>query len=332
MYSQAGTVFIQREEVDTVTNDYKPEGLLIATPGNRQAQQSIAALQEAMEQGRILEGRTLVCDSGHNLIVELGCCRGLIPRSETVLGIDDGTTRDIAIISRVNKPVCFMVTGFTHAADGSVMPLLSRKRVQALCKSEYATGLRPGDVVNARVTHMESFGCFVDIGCGITSLIPIDAISVSRISHPRDRFRNGQDIKAVVKSIDELERVTLTHKELLGTWEENASGFRAGETVAGIVRSVEPYGVFVELTPNLAGLAESKEGVCPGQHASVYIKNLIPEKMKIKLIVIDSFDAAYIPSDPVYYLDESHISYWRYSPEESERTIETVFDVTPRED
>ncbi|MDL2232776.1 S1 RNA-binding domain-containing protein [Ruminococcaceae bacterium OttesenSCG-928-L11] len=309
-----------------MTNPYKPEGMLIHSPQNRLALQSVQALQDAMTQGRILEGRTLVCDSGHNLIVDLGCCRGVIPRSETVLGIDDGSTRDIAIISRVNKPVSFVVTGFSKGSDGSVIAMLSRKRVQELCRQQYAETLRPGDIIDARVTHMESFGCFVDIGCGITSLIPIDAISVSRISHPRDRFRNGQIIKAVVKAVDELGRFTLTHKELLGSWEENAARFSPGETVAGIVRSVEPYGIFVELTPNLAGLAENREGVCPGQHASVYIKSLIPEKMKIKLIVIDAFDAAYIPPEPVYRIEDDHISTWRYSPDCSERVVETVFD------
>ena len=65
------------------------------------------------------------------------------------------------------------------------------------------------------------------------------------------------DIKAVIKSV-ENGRISLSHKELLGTWEENAERFCAGETVSGIIRSVENYGAFVELTPNLAGLAETK--------------------------------------------------------------------------
>ena len=42
--------------------------------------------------------------------------------------------------------------------------------------------------------------------------------------------------------------------------------------MAGIVRSVEPYGIFVELAPNLAGLAEVADNVHNGQQASVYIK------------------------------------------------------------
>lgn len=310
-----------------MANVYRPEGAMLEAYDNGVAVRGLFSLREAMEQKRILEARARVCDSVHNLIVELGCCKGIIPREEAAIGIDNGTTRDIAIISRVNKPVCFFVTGVTNDADGNPIAILSRKKAQEECQREYVDGLVPGDIIDARVTHLESFGCFVDIGCGIASLIPIDAISVSRISHPKDRFRIGQDIKAIVKAIGEDGRVTLSHKELLGTWDENAKGFEAGETVAGIVRSVEPYGIFVELTPNLAGLAEPREGVAAGQHASVYIKSLIPDKMKVKLIIVDAFDAAYIPPKPIYYISGAHMDTWRYSPDSSDRVIETRFDM-----
>ena len=96
-------------------------------------------------------------------------------------------------------------------------------------------------VIPARVTHLESFGAFADVGCGVVALLPIDAISVSRIDHPRERLAPGMDIRTVVRAIEGT-RITLTHKELLGTWAENAAQFHAGETVAGIIRSVEPYG------------------------------------------------------------------------------------------
>ena len=128
---------------------------------------------------------------------------------------------------------------------------------------------------------------FADIGCGIVGLISIENISVSRISHPRDRFFVGQNIRVVIKDIDyENRRFTLSHKELLGTWEENADMFDVGQTVCGVVRSIEDYGIFIELTPNLAGLAEYKAGIVSGQQATVYIKYIIPDKMKIKLIIL----------------------------------------------
>jgi small subunit ribosomal protein S1 len=309
-----------------MANVYKPEGVLLEAGGSDCAgERGIFVLKEAMEQKKILEARARVCDAAHNLIVDLGPLKGIIPREEAAIGIDDGTTRDIAIISRVSKPVCFFVREIKNDAAGLPCAVLSRKKAQEECRREYIEQLRPGDVIDARVTHLEPFGCFVDIGCGIASLIPIDAISVSRISHPRDRFKIGQDIKAVVKSLEPDGRIALSHKELLGTWAENAAAFEAGETVAGIVRSVEPYGIFVELAPNLAGLAEPREGVTAGQHAGVYIKSLIPEKMKVKLIIVDSFDAAYIPPQPRYFFTEERMDVWRYSPEASERVIETRF-------
>lgn len=305
--------------------DYKPEGWLIDTFENRTALKSQATLHEAYQSSRILEARATLCDNAHNLMVDLGCMRGIIPREEGAWGLNDGTTRDIAIISRVNKPVCFFITGFEKDENGETYALLSRRAVQQRCLEEYLPTLVPGTVIDVRVTHLEPFGCFVDIGCGISSLIPIDAISISRISHPKDRFRVSQDIKAVVRSVDEGGRITLSHKELLGTWEENAALFQSGQTVAGIIRSVEEYGIFVELTPNLAGLAEPRDDVRTGQHASVYIKSLIPEKMKVKLIIVDAFDAQYSPEKPRYFIDSGRLSYWKYSPENASKLVETNF-------
>lgn len=303
---------------------FLPEGMLCEREENRLALKHLGGLREAVESGKILEGIAVCCDNQHNLIVDLGCIKGIIPREEGAIGVADGTVRDIAMIARVNKPVCFKILDFSQE-DGKTVALLSRRLAQEECQREYVSRLRVGDIVPARVTHLESFGCFVDIGCGISSLIPIDAASVSRITHPRDRFFVGQDIYAVIKGIDEQGRILLSHKELLGSWSQNAVLFSAGETVAGIVRSIEEYGVFIELTPNLAGLAERKEGVKVGQQASVYIKSIIPEKMKIKLVIVDAFDADYPYPDYRYYQTSGHIDRFCYSPPESSRLVETVF-------
>lgn len=303
---------------------YKPEGCLIYTPENIRLTSTSAGMHEAMAEGKILEGRVSVCDSEHNLIVQLPGIKGIIPRSEGAVGIEEGYTRDIALISKVNKPVCFKVISINKDKDGNETALLSRRAVQEECTREYINKLIPGDIIPAKVTHLEQFGCFVDVGCGIPSLVPIDAISVSRIAHPSDRFVIGQDIRVIIKSL-ENGRIWLSHKELLGTWNENAQLFKAGETVSGIVRSVEDYGIFIELAPNLAGLAEPRANVKSGQHASVYIKAIIPEKMKVKLIAVDVFDAEYKSEKMKYFYTDDHISHWIYTPENSAKIIETIF-------
>jgi small subunit ribosomal protein S1 len=304
---------------------FPPEGQLLSSAENTRYLSSQAGVREACASGTILEGRVLLCDNEHNLHVDLGAMQGIVPRAEGALGIAEGEVRDIALISRVNKPIMFRVTGFAVNGDGETIAMLSRVSVQRECVETYINLLKPGDIIDARVSHMENFGVFADVGAGISALLPIDAISVSRIPHPNARFTAGQMIRAVVKGRDDQGRLLLSHKELLGTWQENADLFSPGETVPGIVRSVERYGVFVELTPNLAGLAEYNEDVADGYHASVYIKSILPERMKIKLIIVDSFPADYPVKQLNYFVHDDHIDQWVYSPPSCERVTETIF-------
>ena len=218
--------------------------------------------------------------------------------------------------------------GFKEDSKNKKVAILSRRQAQIECKEYYIDTLRSGDIIPARVTHLEHFGAFVDIGCGIISLLSIDTISVSRISHPSERLSVGDFIYAVVKSMDDRGRNCVSERELLGSWEENAALFSEGETVEGIVRSVENYGVFVELMPNLAGLAEYREDVFPGQSCAVYIKSIIPEKMKIKLIIIDVGDSSAKKAPLRYFVDvdnTSHLDFWKYSPDGAKKMVETTF-------
>ncbi len=302
---------------------FPPEGYLIKRSENLEYLRSTEGLKKAMDENIILEAKADMCTSSHDLIVNLPCMNALMPREECAVGISEGKTKDIAIISRVGRPVMFNIIGFAEN-QGTVSAILSRKKAQEKCISEYLSQLSSGEIIDARVTHIEQFGCFVDIGCGIPSMIPIDEVSVSRISSPSDRFTVGEIIKAVYKGTDG-DKFYISHKELLGTWEENADMFSAGETVRGIVRSVESYGIFVELAPNLAGLAEPKDGVEVGQTASVYIKSINPEKMKIKLIIVDTSDAP-LRFENRYFITDGIIDCWQYSPDSSSRLIETVFN------
>ena len=267
-----------------------------------------------MEAGDILEGVALSCGVGHDLAVSLGPFTGIIPRDEAALGVAQGETRDIAILSRVGKPVCFTVEALEER-EGRLCPRLSRRRAQQMALDRMLDAWRPGQVVPAAVTHLEPFGAFVDIGCGVPSLIGIENISVARIPHPSARFALGDAILAVVQDLDPARgRVYLTHKELLGTWEENARNFRPGMTVPGIVRGVKDYGAFVELTPNLSGLAERSPLLREGGRASVYIKAILPQSMKIKLLVIDALPPAQERPPLEYFITSGQIDKWKYAP------------------
>ena len=315
------------------TKQYYPEGALSRTHENRMNLGSRKAFEDAAARGYIMESTCLMCDcTTMQLSVDLpDGIRGIIPRSEACYvpgAADGGDTKDIAIITRVGKAIQFKVADMYTTDSGETVAVLSRRLAQRECYLNYISALIPGDIIPARVTHLEPFGAFCDIGCGIISLLTVDKISVSRISHPADRFRPGEYINAVVMSRDNSGRIYLSHRELLGTWEENAASFSPGQTVTGIIRSVEDYGIFVELSPNLAGLAELSDGAIPGACCSVYIKSIIPERMKIKLVLIDTCGTAEV-TPCKYFIDTdttSHIDSWRYSPLMCRKTVETEFE------
>lgn len=318
-----------------MVNTYLPEGSLIGSAENAEYLSSLSSLERAMQEGKILESTVLLCDSQMRLHLDLGGIHGIIEKNECVWKREDEAFKDIAIISRVGKPVCFKVLEIR--SDGErVLAVLSRRAAQKEAQEHAMKNARAGDIIPCTVTHMESFGAFVDIGCGVASLLSVDSISVSRISHPQDRITIGERIFAVVKSIDrERQRIFVSMRELLGTWEENAAAFESGQTVVGIVRSVEDYGVFVELAPNLAGLAELRDNsrdaelARPGEAVAVYIKSIIPERMKIKLVLIDRYSCEALPKKVKYYIDGErvhHISSWRYSPYGARKQIESIFE------
>lgn len=171
---------------------------------------------------------------------------------------------------------------------------LNSNDAKVFSKSKYRKpwngySLQEGQIVNGVVREIKNYGAFVELEQGDTGLIHIEDLSVARIKSPFERLKIGQNVKVVVKYIDrDLKRITLSYKELLGSWEENAKNFKEGVTVKGIVRETEKCnnGIFIELAPNLVGLAEYKDGMEYGKPVDVYIKRIIPEKHKVKLIIV----------------------------------------------
>ena len=245
-------------------------------------------LTSAMATGEILQGKVSKCDSNYNLYVDLGNNRtGVIPREEVEdVNIDEtGFPKPNICTSKVNRFVQFKVKDI----DSKNNYILSRKEVGRDALSWITNELQEGMIVNGIVKSMQPYGVFVEIGGGIVGLLHIEDISVARIKTPAERLKIGQKINVMIKCIDKkLERVILTYKELLGTWDDNVQYFKEGETVTGIARETEKSknGIFVELRPNLVGMAEYKEGIEYGQNVDVYIKKIIPDRKKIKLLIV----------------------------------------------
>ena len=99
------------------TDDFLPEGSYGTLPSVRQALHSLEGLRRAQDEGWILEAPALRCTAAHDLLFDFGFARGVMPRACCALGIAEGQVREIAVLSRVGKPTCFVATDIDEESD-----------------------------------------------------------------------------------------------------------------------------------------------------------------------------------------------------------------------
>lgn len=146
-----------------------------------------------------------------------------------------------------------------------------------------------GDIVSGVVKNIQPYGAFIQTDKELDGLLYIEDISVARIKTPKERLSVGQKIDVVVKDINpEKNRIYFSYKEMLGTWDENIKDVQEKTIIPGVIRETEKdkKGIFIELKPNLVGMAEYKEGFEYGQKVEVYVKKIIEDKKKIKLKLV----------------------------------------------
>lgn len=235
----------------------------------------------------ILQGIVEKCDEDYNLHVKLdNGSMGIIPRKEVdAINVDEnGFPKTNLCVGKVHKYVQFKI----KEKDGDNL-ILSRKDVQKEVLDSIKTDLQVGQTINGIVKNITPYGAFIDIGGGVVGLVHIEDLSVARIKTPFERIKIGQKINIVVKSIDrDTGRINLSYKETLGSWEDNAHNFTIGMKTKGIVRETEKNknGIFIEITPNLVGMAEYKEGLNYGDKIDIIIKKIDYDKKKVKLIIV----------------------------------------------
>jgi small subunit ribosomal protein S1 len=254
---------------------------------NTQVNYTCKDVENAMSQGAILQGLVTKCDDSYNLHVDLlEGYNAVIPFNEVdALNCDEnGQVKPQICKYKINNYVQFKVKDIK---DNNIT--LSRKDVQIDASNWLKQEFKPGMKVKGIVKNIRKFGAFIEIGGGVVGLLHIEDISVSRIKTPEERFQVGDKIDVIIKDIEEgTGKVILSYKELLGNWEDNVKDFKEKQVVDGIIKESDKFknGIFVELKPNLVGLAEYKEGYNYGEKVKVFIKKIINDRKKIKLIIL----------------------------------------------
>lgn len=213
--------------------------------------------------------------------------KAIIPREEasSIVG-EDGLVEERHIVNKKDKIMHVCIKDIIDN-NGKIELIMSKKKLELKVRRWMYMHLQAGMKLKGVVVSTTEYAAFVDVGGGVTGMLKIQDMTDIKIQHASDMFRIGQRIQVIVKKFDrDTGRIELSYKELLGTFEQRVSKLKEGEIVEGIIRQRIKTGLFVELKNNLVGLAEHVNGVEYGQKVLVSIKRIIPEKKKIKLIII----------------------------------------------
>lgn len=216
----------------------------------------------------------------------------------------------------------FYVVGKQEQGD-CIEYKLSRKAVIEEYYNETIAKLKHGDIVDGKVSHIGSNKLvFIDLGYGyVTVITPMNA-SILRYDNLSDLFEAGDAVKLLVLAgVEETgtQFIHVSHKELLGTWEQNAQKFTVGEKVWGRVYDIADYGTFVQLTANILALTRDVDkNVEKGQPVLVDIQDIDIKRNKLKVQILGrgnmGTDNVKIPK---YYFtgdfDFANESEWVYS-------------------
>ena len=175
---------------------------------------SLEELNIAAINGDVMQGKVTKCDNNYNLYLDLGNnITGIIPREEVeAINIDEtGFPKPNICTSKIDRFVQFKVKDISKKD----MAILSRRAVGKEAINWMRNELKEGMTVYGIVKNIRPYGAFVEIGGGIVGLVHIEDISVARIKSPYERFKIGQKIKIMIKSIDrKTNRVILSYKEM----------------------------------------------------------------------------------------------------------------------
>jgi len=155
-----------------------------------------------------------------------------------------------------------------------------------LIEEKYPVGTR----VVGRVKTVTDFGIFIGFEEGLDGLVHVSEMSwTKKVKHPSEFYKKGQEVEAVVLSIDpKNERFSLGIKQLTSDpWKEVSRRYRKGESVTGKVTNVTDFGAFVELEEGIEGL--------------VHVSEISREKIEKPLDVVkvgDTVSAVVIHIDP----------------------------------
>ncbi len=212
-----------------------------------------------------------------------------------------GIRRDEQPADYIGRSLTFMIAEYAEDGRNVVLtrrPILEEEKQKK--KEELKAALQEGMKIKGKVTSIQKFGAFVDIG-GIEGLLPVSEIAWTRTEKVGDVLSTGQQVEVIIKKLDwENNRFSFSLKDALpDPWESAAQVFAVGSFHSGTVSRLAPFGAFVTLKEGVDGLIHisklgggrrinhPREVVKEGQTVEVQVEAVDTAQRKLSLALAE---------------------------------------------
>jgi small subunit ribosomal protein S1 len=239
--------------------------LLSLKRANAERQWRIA--EQQYRDNELIKARVIDYNKG-GLIVDVSGIRGFVPisqilnlkREEVAQGGENQETA-AKLAAMKDKELTLKIIEINRARNRLILSeRLANQEYRQRRREELLDELKPGEVRRGVVSNLANFGAFVDLG-GADGLVHISQLAWSRVNHPSEVLKVGQEVEVQVLSVDkEKKKIALSIKRAeVDPWTMVASKYTPGQIVTGTITKIAPFGAFARIEDGVEGLIHSSE-------------------------------------------------------------------------
>jgi small subunit ribosomal protein S1 len=239
--------------------------LLSLKRANAERQWRIA--EEQYKNNELLKAKVIDFNKG-GLIVDVAGIRGFVPisqilnlkREEVASGGDNQETA-AKLQAMKDKELQLKIIEINRARNRLILSeRLAAQEWRQRRREELLDELKPGEVRRGVVSNLANFGAFVDLG-GADGLVHISQLAWSRVNHPSEVLKVGQEVEVQVLSVDkEKKKIALSIKRAeVDPWTTVEQRYTPGQVVTGTITKIAPFGAFARIEDGIEGLIHLSE-------------------------------------------------------------------------
>jgi small subunit ribosomal protein S1 len=290
-----------------------PEGHALLSLKRANAERQWRIAEEQYKNNELLKARVIDYNKG-GLIVDVAGIRGFVPisqilnlkREEVASGGENQETA-AKLQGMKDKELQLKIIEINRARNRLILSeRLAAQEWRQRRREELLDELKPGEVRRGVVSNLANFGAFVDLG-GADGLVHISQLAWSRVNHPSEVLKVGQEVEVQVLSVDkEKKKIALSIKRAeVDPWTTVEQRYLPGQVVTGTITKIAPFGAFARIEDGIEGLIHLSElptGMDPktslheGQQLQLRILRIDAERRRLGLSLRQAEEMDKVPS------------------------------------